>query len=222
MTLRVLSLGAGVQSTTLALMAAHGEIEAPECAIFADTQWEPRLAIFATRSVRGNSSRSRGGWADGSMGRRECTNWHKLRPIHAKVRELLGSERPRPRSCEMWLGISSNEAHRMKPSRVKYIENRWPLIECGMSRANCLRWLEQRGVSAPRSACCGCPYLSNEDWRNLRRQPEWAETVAMSRRLAAVGHYMHHSLLPLDEADLGFDDRQGDLFGNECEGMCGV
>jgi 3'-phosphoadenosine 5'-phosphosulfate sulfotransferase (PAPS reductase)/FAD synthetase len=40
--LRVLSLGAGVQSTTLALMAAHGEIEPPHCAIFADTGWEPR------------------------------------------------------------------------------------------------------------------------------------------------------------------------------------
>ena len=41
--LRVLSLGAGVQSTALALMAAHGEIgPMPDCAIFADTGWEPR------------------------------------------------------------------------------------------------------------------------------------------------------------------------------------
>ena len=40
--LRVLSLGAGVQSTTLALMAAHGQIgPMPDCAIFADTQAEP-------------------------------------------------------------------------------------------------------------------------------------------------------------------------------------
>ena len=40
--LRVLSLGAGVQSTTLALMAARGEIgPMPDCAIFADTGWEP-------------------------------------------------------------------------------------------------------------------------------------------------------------------------------------
>lgn len=39
--LRVLSLGAGVQSTTLALLAAHGEIgPMPDCAIFADTRWE--------------------------------------------------------------------------------------------------------------------------------------------------------------------------------------
>jgi len=40
--LTVLSLGAGVQSTTMALMAAHGEITPmPDCAIFADTQHEP-------------------------------------------------------------------------------------------------------------------------------------------------------------------------------------
>ena len=40
--LRVLSLGAGVQSSTLALMAAHGEIgPMPDCAIFSDTGWEP-------------------------------------------------------------------------------------------------------------------------------------------------------------------------------------
>lgn len=40
--LRTLSLGAGVQSTTLALMAERGEIPKPNAAIFADTQWEPK------------------------------------------------------------------------------------------------------------------------------------------------------------------------------------
>ena len=40
--LRALSLGAGVQSTTIALLAAHGEIgPMPDCAIFAETGWEP-------------------------------------------------------------------------------------------------------------------------------------------------------------------------------------
>ena len=37
----MLSLGAGVQSSTLALMAARGEIAMPDCAVFADTQAEP-------------------------------------------------------------------------------------------------------------------------------------------------------------------------------------
>ncbi|ANS02942.1 hypothetical protein [uncultured Mediterranean phage uvDeep-CGR0-AD1-C123] len=40
--LEVISLGAGVQSSVMALMAAHGELPIPECAIFADTQFEPR------------------------------------------------------------------------------------------------------------------------------------------------------------------------------------
>lgn len=38
----IISLGAGVQSSTMALMAAHGEITPmPDAAIFADTQAEP-------------------------------------------------------------------------------------------------------------------------------------------------------------------------------------
>ncbi|MGB5093359.1 MAG: hypothetical protein WBN97_08640, partial [Parvibaculum sp.] len=41
--LRGQALGAGVQSTTLALMAAHGEIgPMPDCTIFADTGWVPQ------------------------------------------------------------------------------------------------------------------------------------------------------------------------------------
>ena len=40
--IHVLSLGAGVQSSTLALMAAAGEVTPmPTAAIFADTQAEP-------------------------------------------------------------------------------------------------------------------------------------------------------------------------------------
>jgi hypothetical protein len=43
--LRILSLGAGVQSSTLALMAEHGDIEPIDCAIFADTQSEPKAVM---------------------------------------------------------------------------------------------------------------------------------------------------------------------------------
>jgi hypothetical protein len=39
-----LSLGAGVQSTTLALLAIEPVVPKPDAAIFADTGWEPRKA----------------------------------------------------------------------------------------------------------------------------------------------------------------------------------
>jgi hypothetical protein len=45
--MNIISLGAGVQSSTMALMAAAGEITPmPDCAIFADTQGEPH-AVYA-------------------------------------------------------------------------------------------------------------------------------------------------------------------------------
>lgn len=241
--LRVLSLGAGVQSTTLALMAAHGEVERPDCAIFADTQWEPRAVYdhldklvsmlpFPVHRVTAGDIRetiATGGYdpipwhtATG-IGRRQCTKQFKLTPIRRKVRELLCGKTPKG-GCEMWLGISRDEAFRVKDSRVGYIRNRWPLIEAGMSRADCRRKLARWGIDAPRSACCGCPLLSNADWRERRQQPEWEATLALSRRLAASGQFMHHSRRPLDQVDLRTAEEMGqpDLFNNECEGLCGT
>lgn len=40
--MRVLSLGAGVQSTALALMASNGDMPPLDFAVFADTGWEPQ------------------------------------------------------------------------------------------------------------------------------------------------------------------------------------
>ena len=54
--LHVISLGAGVQSTTLALMAAHGEIEPmPDAAIFADTGAEPPEVYEHLEWLRGGN-----------------------------------------------------------------------------------------------------------------------------------------------------------------------
>lgn len=243
--LRVLSLGAGVQSTTLALLAACGELPAPNCAIFADTGWEPQSVYahlkwletqlpFPVVRVNAGSILDHIATTDGfdpvpwyvhggAMGRRQCTKQFKLYPIRQAVRWMLDGKTPAG-GCEMWIGISTNEAHRMKQPDVQYIRNRWPLIELGMNRGDCLGWLERRGIEAPRSACCGCPFLSDADWRERKAGPDWAETVAISRRLANTGQFMHRSLKPLDEIDFSrWQDRgQPDLFGAECEGLCGV
>ena len=127
----------------------------------------------------------------------------------------------------MWIGISRDEASRMKPSNVQYVQNRWPLIELMLSRQDCIAKLREYGIIAPRSACCGCPYLSDKDWRERKGQPEWEATVALSYKLAETGQFMHRALLPMDQVDLDFaDPRQmdmfSDMFNNECEGMCSV
>lgn len=264
---RVLSLGAGVQSTTLALMAAHGEIEPPDYAIFADTQWEPRavyehldrlqsalpfpiLRVSAGNlkaDVEAKHTTKHGRFAqvpffvrklNGEMaiGRRQCTLHYKVSPIKREVRRLLGHNgKGRVRSlAEVWIGISLDEIHRMKDSGVKYITNRWPLIERRMTRGDCLEWLKRVGWTAPKSSCLGCPFHSDAQWRAIRDQSpdEWAETVRLDRLIregararGILGEqYMHRSGQPLDEVDLSTAEERGqlDLFANECEGMCGV
>ncbi len=268
--LRVLSLGAGVQSTTMALLAAHGKIPMPDCAIFADTQWEPRavyehltwlrsanvlpfpIHIVTAGNIRKDILARRnttGGryaaipWftlspnGERGMGRRQCTSEYKLVPIARKVRELLGKE-PRERilagATEILIGISTDEAQRMRPSRQAYMTNRWPLIELDMSRRDCLHWLEANGYPGPpKSSCIGCPFHSDQYWRTMRstKPEEWADAVAVDRAIRegnARGmnsqEFMHSARIPLDQVDLRTDAERGqhDLFGNECEGMCGV
>lgn len=122
--LRIISLGAGVQSTTMALMAAHGEITPmPDCAIFADTGWEPqgvylhldwleRLLPFPTRRVsrQGDDlgahaiaiattpvtrTASPPWFTDGPRGMlpRQCSKEFKVRVIGQEVRRMLGLKR---------------------------------------------------------------------------------------------------------------------------------
>ena len=265
--LHVLSLGAGVQSSALALMATRGEIAPmPECAIFADTQSEPEevydylayltplLAFHVHVVTAGNigsdflaalrdPARRCGQppfyvWNEAKQAEatlwRQCTKEYKLDPIRRLVRELKGD-----RDVVQLIGISLDEAHRMKPSGVKYIENRYPLVDARMSRHDCLLWLERHGYAKPpKSACIFCPYISNARLRAMRdnRPTDWRRLVefdaSMREAQKATGNgakitgtlYVHRSCKPIAEVDLSTDlDRgQGELFGNECEGMCGL
>ena len=270
--LTVLSLGAGVQSSTLALMAAAGEITPmPDCAIFSDTGWEPRqvyewLSWLETKlpfpvhrvgvgnirddQMSGRRSVGKGGggnkrfasmpyfvkYPDGSKGmtKRQCTLEYKIEPIERFMRRTLLGIKPRARIpkgavVEQWRGISADESYRMKPSRVPWIKVRYPLaMELGMSRGGCLAWMARNGFpKPPRSACIGCPFHSDQEWLEIRNRPEeWAEAVAYDKAIRkSCGMngetFLHEDRIPLDQVQFRAD-RQRDMWGNECEGMCGV
>lgn len=226
---RVLALGAGVQSTTVALM------ERFDFALFADTGWEPAevyrhlewleatLPYPIVRVSAGNlRARALEGFAalplftaSGGMGQRQCTNQYKIRPMRRHLRQL-------GQHVTLSFGISLDEVGRMRDSGVRYLTNRYPLIEARMTRHDCENWLAERGVVAPRSACIGCPYRTNREWRHLTPD-EWADAVAFDRAIRPKG-YLHAKRIPLDEVDLSTpEDRgQGTLFDAECAGVCGV
>lgn len=262
--MRVLSLGAGVQSTALFLLAADNPKWAGlDAAIFADTGWEP-AAVYAhldrlqtevadpagipiyrvsAGNLRADALDPARRFAsmplyvrnpDGreAMGRRQCTNQYKLVPILAKVRQLLGAPvdadgrigRVRGGAyAQQWIGISADESGRaLSIKSLGYARSRFPLLEPtiaeGLTRADCQNVNAANGFAdVPKSACLGCPYHRNPQWRDLRdnRPGEWADVVAFdaairdgyARALAAGWPlrgqmFLHRSLLPLDQAPI--------------------
>ena len=267
--LRVISLGAGVQSTVMALMAAHGEIgPMPDCSIFADTGWEPqgvydhldwlekqlpfptyRVSVGNIRDDHIAGLNTTGQCfasipmftANGGMGRRQCTAEYKVAPIRKRQRELLGVQPqrrvPKGTEVEQWLGISTDEAGRIKPSRDKWQINHWPLIDADMSRQDCIKWFDAKypARQLSKSACIGCPFHNNNNWRDLRDNDpvSWQDAVEFDKAIRHNGsklvgmkeqQFLHRACVPLDEVDLDTAEDRGQLnfFINECEGMCGL
>ena len=269
---RVLSLGAGTQSTVLALMAEHGYggMRRPDFAIFADTGWEPPAVYEHLEWLKSQLSYEVVTVSDGnikdnilagtnpegrkfldlptyltepdgtlSVGARQCTRHYKLSPIFRELRNRLGladgKRAPKDVQVEMWLGISSDEASRQKPSREEWITNRWPLVEQGYSRAQLYQWFAERYPERelPRSACIGCPYHSNSEWKHLQEHDpkSFAEAVFVDRALREMPQlrqlskgtaYLHRSRQPLDEVDFSSAKDYTEAMLEECEGLCGI
>lgn len=275
-TLTILSLGAGVQSTALLILAARGDLPKLDAAIFSDTGWEPKAVYehldrlerevaqpagipihrVTSGNIRNDALDPDHRFAsmplyilnkDGSPGmtRRQCTSEYKLKPIKRQVRQMLGYPHPTrvPNGvyAEQWIGISTDERDRaidkdtleLKTGGLRYSRNRYPLLELNMSRDQCRALLTATGFgSTPKSACIGCPFHTNAQWRDLRENhpAEFADAVEFdaairdgSARATALGQrlkgkaFLHRSRLPLGEAPIDrvtfneWASRQGDL-----------
>ena len=268
----ILSLGAGVQSSTILIMACLGDLPKFEHAIFADPGWEPAavyrhldvLEDFAggygikihrvfnrniktdalTAQVRGKKAEGQH-WAalpyftrqsDGKIGmiRRQCTSEYKIKPIHRKARELAGLKpgaRVAAPVVRQWIGISIDESSRMRDPDNAWSVNYYPLIDLRMSRRDCLEYLELKGFSeVPKSACIGCPFHTDREWRRLKdtAPEEFEEACQFDEAIRNCGGrrgqmFLHSSGLPLREVDFSTAEERGQLnWLNECFGMCGV
>lgn len=279
---RALSLGAGVQSSVLALLLSRSDprlvewgYPKPDAAVFADTGWEPEYVyrhlnwleeeldyplirvsdgslktnLRQGRTVSGHRfvdvplfTRDENGKK--GMLRRQCTTHYKIKPIYREIRKRAGGKRgrrfPKDTHAEMWLGISLDEAARMKPSREAWVKHRWPLVNIGMTRRDCIEWFasEYPGRHLPRSACVICPYRSDQHWLELKESEpaSYEEAVKFDRWLRSSTKtpvrklldgipYLHSARRPLASvvAEIETEGVNGDNhFNNECDGHCGV
>lgn len=169
------------------------------------------------------------------MLRRQCTSEFKIMPIERKVREVLGYKKGQriKEKVRALIGISIDEATRMKPSRTKWVTNTYPLVDLAISRHQCIDIVRDAGLPEPqKSACIFCPYHSDAYWQWLKDEHEQVFEDAVKfdyaiRDMSVRGRndlaYLHRSRKPLDQVEFNANDpSQVDLFDAECEGMCGV
>jgi hypothetical protein len=179
-----LSLGAGVQSSALALMAAHGEITPmPDGAIFADTKAEPASVYrwldwlenqlpFPVHRV------DNGSLTEESLRIRTSKKTGKNYISHAIPAFIKGGGRDGTwfRQCTerhklsplnriiaklspggdatVWIGISWDELQRMRESTRRGVQHRWPLIERRMTRFHCIEWMSENRYPTPPRSSC--------------------------------------------------------------------
>lgn len=157
--LKVLSLGWGVQSFTLAAMSALGELPKLDVLIHADTTWErqttyefarkwqPWLESKSMLVISGSRLSTRYPQIDKSLVHvpayymaddghkgqinRQCTGKWKIAFVHQIINQELQLRGLKKTKgiVEQWLGISWDEAHRAKNSDVKFIDIRHPFLE---------------------------------------------------------------------------------------------
>jgi hypothetical protein len=268
--IRVLSFGAGVQSTTLLRMMIAGEIEPATHVVFADTGWEPAAVydhlqvmrseaeaagmefhIVSAGNIREDALDPSHGFnsvpvhmvnLDGqpAMGRRQCTNEYKLKPLLAKQRQIAGlakGQRCKEHRITTVIGISWDEMQRMRNPAFPWIVNEYPLVDRRITRQNCFDWHRARGIALPpRSACIGCPFHSNAEWRHMKMSDpvSWQDAVEfddairsrseVADRMFQGRAFLHPARIPLSQVDLRNEEDLGQLsmFDMECEGMCGL
>lgn len=208
MTINVLSLGAGVQSSTLIYLSHAGYIPAYDKIYFADTGDEPKavydhLAYLQTLAhievVRIASGKSisehllEGDMkffnmplyivgSDGKVStmRRQCTREFKITPIDLALRDWLVAAGngyqdklgrkyvARGVTVNYHLGISLDESRRVSEARVNWKSHKYPLIDVGMTRHDCMKFALKHGYKpAPKSSCIFCPYHTDDYWQTL-------------------------------------------------------
>lgn len=175
--------------------------------------------------------------------RRQCSREYKTEVIWRTIREELLELKPRQRwprdALVQYFGISRDEAVRSvrikeRVEKERHGSARFPLLEIGWTRADCLRYLANKVPhDVPRSACVFCPYHSDHEWKRLKADAEsWARIVEIDRLLRTPGVivnrgvrqpiYLHRSGRPIDEVDLNESQLEFPGFVRECEGVCGV
>ena len=148
-----------------------------------------------------------------------CSNEWKQRVIRRWLRERGVND------TDVWLGISLDEAERMKASGLNWYRHIYPLIEITpMHRSQCVTQIQKFGWEVPnKSRCYMCPNQSALAWKDLKRRNdgdfEKAAQLENEVRQKDEHVYFHPLAIPLEQA-VEQSELQTDMFDGCDSGYC--
>lgn len=242
---QVLSYGGGIQTAAMVAAIVAGKLEKPDVIVFADTgrekqsTWDYMEEIIKPQLDKIGLELEIAGH-DLSKVDLYAYNGDLLIPVFTKTgkfptfcsdewkqRVVMRYLRSKGvKKCQVWLGFSTDEAKRAKPFNRKWFERRFPLLELGMSREDCISLLREMKWPIPlRSACYMCPNMADKDWIEMKRMypSDFQRAIELEKEIQEWDEevYLHISRKPIEEVE--FDDSKVELdaTGRICaEGFC--
>lgn len=148
-----------------------------------------------------------------------CSDEWKQRVIRRWLREKGVND------TNVWLGISIDEAERMKDSGLNWYKHIYPLIEIiPMTRMQCVNQIQQFGWVVPhKSRCWMCPNQSPQAWRQMHDidNGDYGRALALEQQIRQKDKdvYLHPLAIPLHEA-VKQSEAQSDMFDGCDSGYC--
>lgn len=171
----VASFGGGVNSTAM-LLGLYERGERPDLILFADTGGEKTATYEHVGVMNRWLLNHKFGQIETVREERwtleeECLREHTLPSIVVGFRSCSDKFKIRPQERYLkslgikdhakWIGFDADEAHRIKVERS---QNRYPLIEWGWTRTECVQAIERHGIQVPpKSSCFFCPEMQENE-----------------------------------------------------------
>ena len=210
--MRILSFGGGVDSSAILLKHLNGIDQRIDHVVFADTGAESQGTY---RNVRRFQSLCNEAGLPFQVVRKEgenITEWVTrlgIVPVmaggaHVCSKKYKGdviqkwtSETFPDRKITFLIGIELDEMYRKQRfTRPKNDANEYeyPLIDMGMTRADCEAYLQGYGFEVPKSSCVFCPFMSTEEIKELRSDREaWATIKLVESRFQEESSRKHQA-----------------------------
>jgi len=243
----VMSYGGGKQTVAMVTLVLEGKLPKPDVIVMADTGREVQTTFEYLNQVVQPALKSIGLQVEiagheyshhdlyksgdlllptftrqsGSVGKMPtfCSDEWKQRVIRRWLRERGIND------TDVWLGISLDEAERMKSSGLNWYRHVYPLIEITpMHRSQCVTQIQKFGWENPnKSRCYMCPNQSALAWKDLKRRNDgdFDKAIALENEVRQKDQhvYFHPLAIPLEKA-VDQSELQTDMFDGCDSGYC--